>query len=134
MKSKNKFLKPEIFLNYTIWKDYYGCYIFPTVIFDNNLPVSPLTKITRISFYFLKYRLCVDIGKVLQPKEYSWDNADMNIFLQWWRKEIKRPITKEKIEEFLDENEYIKNLLTINSPKHYYVKRFILKNYAKSRS
>ena len=130
MKSTNIFLNSNLFFNYAVWKDYYGCYLFPTIIFDKNLPISPLSKITRISFYFLKHRFCIDIGTVLQPKEYTWDNAEMNLFLSWWRKEIKKPITKEKIEEFLDENNYIKKLLTVNTAQHYYVKRFIFKSYA----
>ena len=57
----------------------------------------------------------------------------MNKYLQWWRKDIKRPITKEKIEEFLDENEYIKKVLTKSSANYYYVKRLIYKNYVQSQ-
>lgn len=129
MKSKNKFIKKNIFYNYSFWYDYYGIFLIPTIIFDKNLPISPLTKITRISFYFLKFRFCIDIGKIKNKHEYNWENAHLNKYLQWWRKEIKRPINKEKIEDFIEENPYIKKVLEISTADHYYVKRLIFKNY-----
>ena len=60
MKSKNKFINKNLFFNYAYWTDYYGYFLIPTIIVDRKLPISPLTEISRLSIYFLKYRFCFD--------------------------------------------------------------------------
>lgn len=129
MKTKNYYLSEKKFITISKWKDFGGCFILPTIIIDKHVPVSPVSTITRISFFFLSQRLSFDLGTIIynENEKYNWKKSDMDEFLVWWRKEIKIPITKEKIEDFINKNEDVKNTIAHNSAKYYYTKRYLFK-------
>lgn len=131
MKTKNFFINENKFINFSFWNDTVGFFIIPTVVIDKKLPISPLTTISRITFCFLKFRFSIDLGKKIKEEDYSWNKNKMDNFISWWRKEIKKPITKEKLEEFILNDDIIRDLLSVNDIDYYYTRQFIFKSYIK---
>lgn len=130
MKKTKNYKLGKWIINFSKWEDYLGFFILPTLVLDRKLPLAPELTVNRLSLYFLKYRFKMDFGRIKESnKEYNWDKANLNEFLNWWRKETKKPINKKMFEEFLDNNPKIKDLLVTNNGEHYYTKRYLFKKF-----
>jgi len=130
MKKTKNYKIGKWIVNFSCWEDYLGFFLIPTIILDKKLPLAPELTVNRVSLYFLKYRFKMDFGKIKEiNQEYNWDKANLNEFINWWRKETKKPINKKMFEDFLDENIKLKKLLTVNNGEHYYTRRYLFKKF-----
>lgn len=125
---KNYFYSKNKYICYSKWKDNYGTFIFPAVMFDKRLPISPELKVNRLTIFFLKNRYVFDFGVMKTKKPFIWEDASISRLIDWIRTQGKglENFTKKDLEVLIKSHPKLTELLTDNGADMFYVREMVL--------
>lgn len=118
-------------INFTWWKDSHGFFIFPTIMWDGSVPITPDFELCRCSLFWGRLRFNIDYAKRHHFGKFDWDKSGLSAFLKYLNKHHRITITKEQMLALLERRNDLKKFLTVNNAQFYYVQRYLFQQLAK---